>query len=126
MCLLIKPDMETVNCSGAETRQQQSCPLSSDVVLSEPFLLWSLWSASVKGLLQRAMALTQSVCFEPVPRSSAILMWFWLWFEVWVFVAIDNNGLNRDIALAKSERQQDFVAYSVTQLHFDFLVSKPY
>lgn len=72
------------------------------------------------------MALTQSVCFEPVLRSSAILMWFWLWFEVWVFVAIDNNGLNRDIALAKSERQQDFVAYSVTQLHFDFLVSKPY
>lgn len=72
------------------------------------------------------MALTQSVCFEPVPRSSAILMWFWLWFEVWVFVAIDNNGLNRDISLAKGERQQDFVAYSVTQLHFDFLVSKPY
>lgn len=72
----------------------------------------------MKGFLKQAAALTQSVCFEPVPRSSAVLMWFWLWFEVWVFVAIGNNGLNRDIALAKGERQQDFVTYSVTQPSF--------
>lgn len=57
MCLLIKPDMETVNCSGAETRQQQSCPLSSIVVLSEPFPL------CLKGSLV-------SICERPFKASN--------------------------------------------------------